>query len=132
MTIQGIKQNPEATKEDLRRMTLILNDLVSRANSGSITRVSLTSTGSAVSDDGLASIYYVDTTDASVTFNLKALADVQDRFLSVNKIDGSTNTVTVTPASTAELINGSPTKVISSQFVSHDFHARNLTNWNII
>lgn len=132
MTIQGVKQNPEATKEDLRRMALILNDLVGRGNSGVFERQSSSSTGTTVNDDGLFSIYYVDATDGNVTFNLKSLIDTQDRIVTVKKLDGSTNTVAVTPSSTTQLIDGSTDKIISSQFVSHEFHARDLINWNII
>lgn len=34
MTIQGIKQNPEATKEDLRRMSLVMNEAIKQLNDG--------------------------------------------------------------------------------------------------
>jgi len=130
MTLEGVKQNPEPTKEDLRRMSLTINDLVGRTNSGSITRGSLSSTGTPVSDDGLVSIYYVDATDSNVTFNLAALIDVQDRELRIYRLDSSTNVITLTPASTSELINGSSVATMSSQFQSRDLHARDLTNWN--
>jgi len=130
--LEGVKQNPEPTKEDLRRMALTLNELIKTGNRGFFERKSQTSTGTPVTDNGIVSVYYLDATDADVVFNLQALAGVQDRFISVFKTDGSTNTVTVTPSSTSELVNEAATKVISSQFDTFDFHAQDLTNWRIL
>jgi len=129
MSLQGVKQNPEASREDLRRMSLILNELVARENSGSITRLSQVSTGTSVTDDGLFSIYYINST-SNVTFNLKSLVDVQGRELRIYKLDGSTSVITLTPASTSQLINGSSLATITAQFQSRELHARDLTNWN--
>lgn len=132
MTLQGVKQNPDLLRDDLRRMSLTINDIVKRLNSGATERVSITSTGTTVNDDGLASIYYINATGGAVTFNLKPLSSVLDRLLTVKKIDSSTNTVTLTSASTSELIDGTTTKVISSQFVSHEVHAADIVNWFIL
>jgi len=130
--IQGVKQNPEATRDDLRRMSLTINELIKTGNRGFFERKSQTSTGTPVSDDGTASIYYIDTTDANAIFNLADLPGVQDRYLTVAKISTDANTVTITPSSTAQLIDGSSDKVISDFNASHDLHARNTTNWKVL
>jgi len=130
--IVGVKQNPEPTKEDLRRMSLTLNELIKIGNRGFFERISQTSTDTPVSDDGTASIYYINTTDGNAIFNMADLSGVQDRYVTVAKISTDANTVTVTPASTAQFIDSTANKVISSFNVSHDFHARNVTNWKIL
>jgi len=130
--IAGVKQNPEPTLEDLRRMSLTLNEMIKIGNRGFFERLSATSTGTPVADDGTASIYYIDTTDANVVFNMAELSGVQDRYLTVAKISTDSNTVTCTPASTAQLIDGAANKVITAVNGSFDFHARNVTNWKIL
>ena len=127
-----VKQNPEASRDDLRRMSLTINEMIKVGNRGFFERKSQTSTGTPVSDDGTASIFYIDTTDANAVFNMADLSGVQDRYLTVAKTSTDSNTVTITPASTAQFIDGSSNKVISSFNVSHDFHARNITNWKIL
>lgn len=130
--IQGVKQNPEASRDDLRRISLTINEMIKVGNRGFIERISSSSTGSVVNDDGTASIYYIDTTDGNTVFNMADLAGVQDRFLTVAKISTDANTVICTPSSTSQFVDGSSNLVISSFNVSHDLHARNLTNWKII
>jgi hypothetical protein len=127
-----VKQNPEASRDDLRRMSQTINEMIKVGNRGFLERKSQTSTGTPVADDGTASIYYIDTTDANVVFNMAGLSGVQDRYITVAKISTDVNTVTCTPASTAQFIDGSSNKVISSFNVSHDFHARDTTNWKIL
>lgn len=130
--LEPVKQNPEASRDDLRRMSLTINEMIKVGNRGFLERISQTSTGTPVSDDGTASIYYINTTDGNAVFNMADLSGVQDRYITVAKISTDTNTVTVTPSSTAQLIDGSSNKVISSFNVSHDFHARDVTNWKIL
>ena len=130
--IQGVKQNPEASRDDLRRISLTINEMIKVGNRGFIERISSSSTGSVVNDDGTASIYYIDTTDGNTVFNMADLAGVQDRFLTVAKISTDANTVTCTPSSTSQFIDGAANKVISAFNASHEFHARNTTNWKIL
>lgn len=130
--IQGVKQNPEATRDDLRRMSLTINELIKVGNRGFFERKSQTSTGTPIADDGTASIFYINTTDGNAIFNMADLSGVQDRYITVAKISTDSNTITCTPASTNQFIDSTSNKVISSFNVSHDFHARDTTNWKIL
>jgi len=130
--LQGVKINPIPEEEDLRRMSRAINNLVEFSNRGFIERTSNTSTGTPVTDDGVSSIYYIDATDADAIFNFVPLVGVQERLLTIVRLDASTNIITLTPDSTSELINGIASATMSGQFQVRDVHARNLTNWNII
>ena len=114
--LEPVKQNPEASRDDLRRMSLTINEMIKVGNRGFYERKSQTSTGTPVSDDGTASIYYINTAGGNAIFNMADLSGVQDRYITVAKISTDSNTITVTPSSTAQLIDGAPNKVISDCF----------------
>ena len=130
--IVPVKQNPEASRDDLRRMSQTINEMIKVGNRGFFERISSSSTGTTVTDTGIASIYYLNTTDGNAVFNMADLAGVQDRYITVAKTSTDTNTITVTPASTAQFIDGAANKAFSAVNGSFDFHARNVTNWKIL
>ena len=106
--------------------------MIKVSNRGFFERISSSSTGTTVTDTGIASIYYLNTTDGNAVFNMADLAGVQDRYITVAKTSTDTNTITVTPASTAQFIDGAANKAFSAVNGSFDFHARNVTNWKIL
>jgi len=116
--LEGVKQNPEASKEDLRRMSLTINELVKNLNKG-FTEISIgdTVTISKTLDD-TATVIPVDATAGNVTLTLLPSADVKNRVYYIKKIDSSANTVII-DGNGGETIDGATTKVISSKFVSH-------------
>ena len=129
-TIEGVKQNPEATREDLRRMSLTINELIKNTNNGAFQRITLSSTGSVTLDDR-ASIWLFDATDGALTATLPDVTTVKDRVYAWKKTDSITNAVLITPSSTAALIDGSTNKVISAQNVAFEGVSNGL-NWFLI
>lgn len=63
---------------------------------------------------------YVDTTDGNVVVNLLSRSQAITKPIHVQKVDSSSNTVTVTAKGT-DTINGDTTKIISSPDVDHEF-----------
>jgi len=116
--LEGVKHNPIPNNEDLRRMSLIINELVKNLNKG-FTEIPIgdTITGDATLND-TATVIPVDATSGNITLTLLPAADVKNRVYYIKKIDSSSNTVTI-DGNGGETIDGATTKVISSQFVSH-------------
>lgn len=76
------------------------------------------------------SIILVDATAGNVTITLQPALQWEQKKFTVKKIDASVNTVTI-DANSTELIDGAATKVISTQYVSHDFTSQGGAVWII-
>lgn len=76
------------------------------------------------------SIILVDATAGNVTITLQGALQWEEKRLVVKKIDSSVNTVTIDADST-ELIDGAATKVISTQYTSHEFTSQGGAIWII-
>jgi hypothetical protein len=76
------------------------------------------------------SIILVDATAGNVTVTLQAALQWEQKRLVVKKIDASVNTVTI-DANSTELIDGAATKVISTQYTSHEFTSQGGAIWII-
>jgi hypothetical protein len=76
------------------------------------------------------SIILVDATAGNVTVTLQAALQWEQKRLIVKKIDASVNTVTI-DANSTELIDGAATKVISTQYTSHEFTSQGGAVWII-
>lgn len=76
------------------------------------------------------SIILVDATAGNVTITLQAALQWEQKRLVVKKIDSSVNTVTI-DANSTELIDGAATKVISTQYTSHEFTSQGGAIWII-
>jgi hypothetical protein len=73
-------------------------------------------------------VILVDATAGAVTISLPPAREMEQKRLTVKKIDPSVNAVTV-DANASETIDGAANKVISSQYVSHDFISFNGAWW---
>lgn len=71
-----------------------------------------------------------DATGGNITINLPTAVGIAGRAYVVKKIDSTGNTVTIDPSG-AETIDGSATKVISSQYNSYKIVSNNVS-WDII
>lgn len=133
MPLAGVKQNPYATREDLRRMSLTLNELVKRAN-GAVNTVQILSVSPNITGDITLTDEYsvipVDASGGNITVTLPAAGSGIGTVYYIKKIDSSSNTVTI-DANASETIDGVTTKVISSQYVSTTI-VQTATQWWII
>lgn len=76
------------------------------------------------------SIILVDATAGNVTITLQSALQWEQKRLVIKKIDASVNTVTI-DANSAELIDGAATKVISTQYISHELTSQGGAIWII-
>ena len=74
------------------------------------------------------SIVLVDATAGNINIFLQPALNWEQKRITVKKIDASANTVTIN-ANGAELIDGSSTKVISTQYVSVEMTAQGGAVW---
>ena len=124
-TIQGIKQNPDLLKDDLRRMTLRINDLIGVNNRGFFELTSTTITGSITLND-TSTIWYVNASTGNSTITLPTPSDMVGRTYWVKRIDSSANTLEL-----VGLLDGSTSSFITSQWDSLTINAAS-TQWFII
>lgn len=73
-------------------------------------------------------IILVDATAGNVTVTLQAALQWEQKRLIIKKIDSSVNTVTI-DANSTELIDGAATKVISTQYTSHELASQGGAIW---
>lgn len=129
-SIQNVIQNPDLLKEHLRLMSRGINDSINYNNrlyrEWPITQVSTN-----VTLGDTQNVVLADASSNAIIPTLPPAGDVTERIYTIKKIDNSTNAVTITSASTTSLIDGSTTKVISSQYVAHTVISDG-TNWWII
>jgi hypothetical protein len=75
-------------------------------------------------------VILADASAGAVTISLPPAREMEQKRITVKKIDSSGNAVTV-DADGAETIDGAANKAISSQYVSHDFVSFNGAWWII-
>jgi hypothetical protein len=130
MSLQGVKLNPEASKEDLRRMSLQINQLVesSNGNGGNFNLgVSPVLTGDQNISD-LYSVYICDASTGVMTLTPPIIDDVPGRTIWVKKIDSSGNSVVWNAP-----VDGSTSATITVQYTSLTFNASaGSTRWWVI
>ena len=130
MSFQGIKQNPEPTKEDLRQMTAQINELtkaLNGANGGLNIASSPTLTGNQ-SITSAYSVYICDASTGAMTLTVPSIDSVPNRAVWVKKIDNTSNAVIWNAA-----VDGSTSASIVTQYTSLTFHATaGSSEWRII
>ncbi len=128
--IQGVIQNPDLIKDHLRMMALGINAAISY-NNRQYREWPITTVIGDITLGDTNTVVLADATTAAIVATLPVVADVAERIYTVKKTDGSTNAVTLMAESTGVTIDGSTSKVIVSQFVSHTVIADG-SNWHII
>ena len=130
MSLQGVKTNPEATKEDLRRMALQINELTQSVNATKGT-LRVTSSPVLTGNQNITdeySIWLCDASTGNMTLTIPAIDDFYNRPIWVNKIDNTSNSVIWNAP-----VNGSTSATISVQYTSLTFVASaGSTEWRII
>lgn len=112
--LQGIQQNPKPELDDLRRMALGVNSLVSWSNRYySEAKVKTISTNYTVDDT--FTVLLVSST-AQRTLTLPDAATVTDRVYTFIKTDSSTRAMKITGYSAAQTINGSTANLTTTQY----------------
>ena len=84
----------------------------------------------AVTTDNETDVYLVDATSGCITITLAPTACALARRIDIKKIDSSVNTVTI-DGNLAETIDGSLTKVLSTQYDSYTIITDG-SNWFIL
>lgn len=127
--MQGVKNNPEATREDLRRMSLAINNLTKGVNGAGTLNlgVSPVLTGNqAISGD--FSVYICDASTGVMILTPPAIDDFPGRTFWVKKIDASGNSVVWDSP-----VDGSTSATITVQYTSLTFNASaGSTRWWVI
>ena len=118
MTLQGVKQNPDFLRDDLRRMSASINQLIGQGNQQfiefTITETPITSD---ITLNDTHTVVTVDASSAAVTLTLPIAANVSGRYYVIKKIDSSANNVII-DANGSETIDGALTNIISAQYDS--------------
>jgi hypothetical protein len=123
--IVGVKQNPDLIKDDLRRISSKINDLVQILNRPYTEIKSQEKSGSFTLDD-FSTVYYVDASTGSATVTLTAPDVNQDRVYTIKKIDNTSNVVDIQGR-----LDGSTSTLINTQYTSLTIAAGS-TQWYIL
>lgn len=113
-SVQGTKQNPNLTPDDLRQMSLAINQLVKFANQAYSEAKVKTVSGNYIVDDTFTTLLVSST--ANRTLTLPNAATVTDRIYTFIKTDSSTRAMKITGFSTAQTINGSTSISVTTQY----------------
>ena len=127
--VVGVKQNPEATREDLRRMALQISDLSRRIGGYGAFNVAASPvlTGNQSITDQY-SVYICDASTGDMTLTVPSIDSVPNRAIWVKKIDNTGNSVIWDAP-----VDGSTSATIVTQYTSLTFHASaGSTEWRII
>lgn len=112
--LQGVQQNPHLELDDLRRMSLGINTLISWANRY-YSEAKSKSISSNYTADNTFSILLVSST-AQRTITLPDAVTVGDRVYTFIKTDSSTRAMKITGFSAGQTINGSTAILVTTQY----------------
>lgn len=119
MPLETVKQNPEASRDDLRRMSNTVNELVKNRNGDGFAALGISPISTAsfsVSD--LYSTYPIDATDGDVTITVPSIDSLPGRVVDVTKIDNSSNSYIWNAP-----VNGSTCAIVTAQYTTLTFYA---------
>lgn len=112
--VQGTKQNPDLTTDDIRRIALTTNELVKATNRYySEARVKSIAANYTV-DDTFTTLLVSSTAQRNLT--LPEASSVRDRIYTFIKTDSSTRAMRIIGYSTSQTINGSTAISVTTQY----------------
>lgn len=125
--LQGVKQNPDLLKDDLRRISFSLNELTKYINRQYLEVKAIKTINNSYSLGDDASIILADASTGNLTITLQTASNLREnRLYNIKKIDNTSNTVTLSGQ-----VDGSTAYVISTQY-SNVTIANSSTQWWVL